>query len=306
LGKGSYGVVVKAVDLELQAEVAIKVIKNQPLFEKQAEIEIQISHALNYSDPHDEYHIARFFYYFRWNGHLCLVFELLSRSLYDLLRLTEFKGVSLKLVRKFAKQILQSLFYLGQLKFIHCDIKPENILQQDPDKGDIKLIDFGSSCTSGSKTYKYIQSRFYRAPEVLLELEYGCPIDMWSLGCTLVEMHTGEPLFAGRDETDQLAKISEVCGLPPDNMTRASPKIKKFFQQQGSGLKLRTNNVPISRDLLSILNVPRKSRIDTPGHTPSDYNNFFDLIKRMLCYDPRYRIAPTEALQHPFIVNTQS
>jgi len=246
------------------------------------------------------------FFYFRWRGHLCLVFELLSRSLYDLLKLTEYKGVSLKLVRKFAKQILQSLNYLSQLRVIHCDLKPENILQQDPDKGDIKLIDFGSSCSVGSKIYKYIQSRFYRAPEVLLELEYECPIDMWSLGCTLVEMHTGEPLFAGRDETDQISKIAEVCGLPPEHMIRASPKIKKFFLfQQGSNTyKLRTNTG--QRDLMNILNVPRKARVDTPGHTHADYNSFLDLIKQMLCYDPHLRITPIDALQHPFIVNNYS
>ncbi|RYG51546.1 hypothetical protein EON66_10650, partial [archaeon] len=68
----------------------------------------------------------------------------------------------------------------------------------------IKVIDFGSSCTADKKPYKYIQSRFYRCPEVILELPYSQPIDIWSLGCILVEMHTGIPLFAGRDETDQM------------------------------------------------------------------------------------------------------
>jgi len=48
--------------------------------------------------------------------------------------------------------------------------------------------------------YKYIQSRFYRSPEVLLGLQYDMSIDMWSLGCVLVEMHVGEPLFSGANE----------------------------------------------------------------------------------------------------------
>jgi serine/threonine protein kinase len=77
--------------------------------------------------------------------------------------------------------------------------------------------------------YKYIQSRFYRAPEILLELEYTFPIDVWSLGCILVEMHTGEPLFGGRNEIDQMSKICEVFGVPPKHMIEGSSKLKKFF-----------------------------------------------------------------------------
>lgn len=77
--------------------------------------------------------------------------------------------------------------------------------------------------------YKYIQSRFYRSPEVLLELKYSFPIDVWSLGCILVEMHTGEPLFSGQNEFDQMYKIISVFGLPPIEMIEASPKNMVFF-----------------------------------------------------------------------------
>jgi dual specificity tyrosine-phosphorylation-regulated kinase 1 len=88
--------------------------------------------------------------------------------------------------------------------------------------------------------YKYIQSRFYRSPEVLLELEYSHGIDMWSLGCILVEMHTGEPIFSGQNEFDQMYKICQVLGLPPSHLIEASPKWKKFFVYKGldsSGVK---------------------------------------------------------------------
>lgn len=65
---------------------------------------------------------------------------------------------------------------------IHCDLKPENILLVNPKRSEIKIIDFGSSCQLGEKIYSYIQSRFYRSPEVLLGLQYDMNIDMWSLG----------------------------------------------------------------------------------------------------------------------------
>lgn len=61
----------------------------------------------------------------------------------------------------------------------------------------VQVIDFGSSCFEGEQVYSYIQSRFYRSPEVMLGLGYGTPIDIWSLACILAELYTGYPLFPG-------------------------------------------------------------------------------------------------------------
>jgi dual specificity tyrosine-phosphorylation-regulated kinase 2/3/4 len=74
---------------------------------------------------------------------------------------------------------------------VHCDLKPENILLKGPTKSTIKLIDFGSSCFENERLYTYIQSRFYRSPEVILGMPYGMPIDMWSFGCILAELYSG-------------------------------------------------------------------------------------------------------------------
>ena len=86
---------------------------------------------------------------------------------------------------------------MRQQKIVHCDLKPENILLKEPNKSGIKVIDFGSSCFENEKIYTYIQSRFYRAPEIILEIEYSVGIDMWSLGCIAAELHSGYPLFPG-------------------------------------------------------------------------------------------------------------
>jgi serine/threonine protein kinase len=85
-------------------------------------------------------------------------------------------------------------------------------LLRHPKKSGVKVIDFGSSCRSNKRMYSYIQSRFYRSPEVMLGLPYSVSIDMWSLGCILAEMHTGEPLFSGSDQFDQMQKIVSVSG----------------------------------------------------------------------------------------------
>jgi dual specificity tyrosine-phosphorylation-regulated kinase 2/3/4 len=96
------------------------------------------------------------------------------------------------------------LKFLKEKDVIHCDLKPENILLKDPQKSGIKMIDFGSSCFQGERVYTYIQSRFYRAPEIILGVPYNPAIDMWSFGCIMVEFALGYPLFPGDDETEQL------------------------------------------------------------------------------------------------------
>lgn len=85
---------------------------------------------------------------------------------------------------------------------IHADIKPENILLCDNKSSDIKVIDWGSGAFVGQTIYTYIQSRFYRAPEVILGLKYSTEIDIWSMACVFAELFTGVPLFSGEEEKD--------------------------------------------------------------------------------------------------------
>ena len=162
---------------------------------------------------------------------------MLSLNLYELLKNTHFTGVSLNLIRKFAKQILKVLAYLARphVDIIHCDLKPENILLRHPKRSGIKVIDFGSSCKSSRRMYSHIQSRLYRSPEVMLGLPYSVAIDMWSLGCILVEMHTGEPLFSGTDQFDQMRKIVGILGMVPEDMllgANATHRLQ-FFEERG-------------------------------------------------------------------------
>ncbi|VDM97914.1 unnamed protein product [Thelazia callipaeda] len=235
LGKGSFGQVARAYDTLEQQDVAIKIIKNKKPFYDQAQIEIQLLEMMNSHESESRHYVVKLKTHFMWRNHLCLVFELLSYNLYDLLRNTDFHGVSLNLTRKFGQQLANTLLFLSspQLSIIHCDLKPENVLLCNPKRSAIKIIDFGSSCQLGRRIYQYIQSRFYRSPEILLGLQYDSAIDMWSLGCILVEMHTGEALFAGTCEHDQMMRIIEVLGMPPRHMIEAaSPqKRNKFFEK---------------------------------------------------------------------------
>ena len=116
--------------------------------------------------------------YFVFREHLCIVFELLSFTLYDLLKANNFRGFSITLVRRFAIQVISGLMFLKSSRIIHCDLKPENIVLINPKESSIKIIDFGSSCFEDERIYYYIQSRIYRAPEVILGVPYTTSIDM--------------------------------------------------------------------------------------------------------------------------------
>lgn len=130
---------------------------------------------------------------------------------------------------RFNIQILQGLLFLKKYNIIHCDLKPENILLKQKNKTGIKIIDLGSGCYEQEQIYTYIQSRFYRAPEIIFGIPYTCAIDMWSLGCILVELFQGYPIFPGEDEFEQVAMMMEVLDVPGAEFIEKGCRTKKFF-----------------------------------------------------------------------------
>ncbi|KAJ0402749.1 hypothetical protein ATCC90586_007660 [Pythium insidiosum] len=328
LGTGSFGQVMEAYDMHTGEEVAIKIVKKKKNFTSQAQTEISILEGLHATDHTARRFIVQLKDSFVHKGHQCLVFERLDSNLYELLRKTAFNGISLKLLRKLTRQILQAMEYLAHpsVNVIHCDLKPENILLVHPTRSQLKIIDFGSSCLSHKQLYQYIQSRFYRSPEVLLGIKYTTAIDMWSLACIMVEMHTGKPLFGGSDQHDQLRRIANVLGMPPRELIeRANPTFRREYfdeivvadgENRLIDYRLKLHKSPASSrlgggdsdaptTLADIIGVesggPGGRRLNKPDHTVQDYQLFLDLIQRMLDYNPATRITPAEALSHPFI-----
>jgi dual specificity tyrosine-phosphorylation-regulated kinase 2/3/4 len=233
LGKGSFGQVLKCYDHKLGTHIALKIVRNEKRFHRQAQEEIRILDNLKKLDKENAFNVIHMFESFSFRNHICITFELLSMNLYELIKKNKFAGFSLQLVRKFTHSILQCLEALNKSKIIHCDLKPENILLKQQGRSGIKVIDYGSSCYEHQRIYTYIQSRFYRAPEVILGAKYGMPIDMWSLGCIIAELLTGYPLFPGEDEADQLACIIELIGMPSAKTLDVSKRARNFISSKG-------------------------------------------------------------------------
>ena len=232
LGQGTFGQVVKCQNLKTQEVIAVKVVKNRTAYFNQSMMEVSVLDLLNSKlDKNDDHHLLRLKDTFIHRQHLCLVFELLSVNLYELIKQNQFRGLSTTLVRVFASQLLNALSLLNKARIIHCDLKPENILLKNLESPIIKIIDFGSACDERQTVYTYIQSRFYRSPEVLLGLPYSAAIDMWSLGCIAVELFLGLPLFPGSSEYNQVSRITEMLGQPPTWMLEVGKQSNEFFEK---------------------------------------------------------------------------
>jgi dual specificity tyrosine-phosphorylation-regulated kinase 2/3/4 len=139
IGKGSFGQVVKAYDHKLHQHVALKMVRNEKRFHRQAQEEIRILEHLRKQDKDNSMNIIHMFDNFTFRNHMCITFELLSINLYELIKKNKFQGFSLQLVRKFAHSLLQCLDALYKNKIIHCDMKPENVLLKQQGRSGIKV-----------------------------------------------------------------------------------------------------------------------------------------------------------------------
>ncbi|XP_062426322.1 dual specificity tyrosine-phosphorylation-regulated kinase 4 [Rhea pennata] len=291
IGKGSFGQVAKCMDHKTNELVAVKIIRNKKRFHSQALVEVKILDTLLKKDKDNTHNIIHMKEHFYFRNHFCISFELLGINLYELIKKNKFQGFSLSLIRRFTQCVLRCLQVLYQERIIHCDLKPENILLYHKGQGSVKVIDFGSSCYEHQRVYTYVQSQFYRSPEVIVGHPYAMAVDMWSLGCIMAELYTGYPLFPGENEVDQFACIMEVLGLPPADFIQAASRRRTFFDSKGLPRSITNSKgkkrFPNSKDLSTVLKT----------HDAA----FLDFLKECLMWEPALRMTPDEAMKHAWI-----
>uniref|UniRef100_A0A673IFW6 dual-specificity kinase n=1 Tax=Sinocyclocheilus rhinocerous TaxID=307959 RepID=A0A673IFW6_9TELE len=316
LGEGTFGRVMQCIDHRRGgARVALKIIKNVEKYKEAARLEINVLERINEKDPENKNLCVQIFDWFDYHGHMCISFELLALSTFDFLKENNYLPYSISQVRHMAYQICLAVKFLHENKLTHTDLKPENILFVNSDftitynvekKRDertvkntaVRVVDFGSATFDHEHHSTIVSTRHYRAPEVILELGWSQPCDVWSIGCILFEYYLGFTLFQTHDNREHLAMMERISGPVPSRMIRKTRKQKYFYrgrldwdENSSAGRYVRENCKPLRRYLLS---------------EAEEHHQMFDLIEAMLEYEPTKRLTLAAALRHPFFQSTIS
>ncbi|KAF4533166.1 hypothetical protein B566_EDAN001708 [Ephemera danica] len=211
---------------------------------------------------------------------LYLVFEHVDQDLATYIERCPPPGLSSNKIKDLMFQILCGIDFLHSHRIMHRDLKPQNILVTS--EGKVKIADFGLARTYDidMKMTSVVVTLWYRSPEVLLGLVYATPVDLWSCGCIMAELHMRLPLFGGTSEADQLDKIFNVIGTPQecDWPESASIPVHSFKSRQ-----------PV---------------MDLSNVVPELCPDAKHLLQQMLMFNPNMRVCASDALEHPYFRNS--
>lgn len=277
IGEGTYGVVYKCMELSSKEIVAVKKIRMEMEDEgipATAIREISILKELNHPN------IVNLREILMDDSRLYLVFEFVPMDLKKFIDSRPKKHLDEITTKSFTYQLLVAIYFCHVRRILHRDLKPQNILI-DTKHNILKVADFGLGRTFGLPIRVYtheVVTLWYRAPEVLLNTQrYGCPIDVWSIGCIFAEMAQGKPLFQGDSEIDQLFRIFRILTTPTEDTW---PGVSDLKDYKPTFPKWSDNKLADSVKNLSSGGV--------------------DLMRQMLVYDPSKRINARDSLQHSY------
>uniref|UniRef100_A0A2P2MM10 mitogen-activated protein kinase n=1 Tax=Rhizophora mucronata TaxID=61149 RepID=A0A2P2MM10_RHIMU len=281
LGRGASGIVCCARNAETNEEVAIKKVGNafdNRIDAKRTLREIKLLCHMDHENIIKIKDIIPPPMKESFND-VYIVYELMDTDLHQIIRSKQ--ALTDDHCQYFLYQLLRGLKYIHSANVLHRHLKPSNLLLNA--NCDLKICDFGLARTTSETDFmtEYVVTRWYRAPELLLNCsEYTGAIDIWSVGCILMEIIRREPLFPGRDYVQQLTLITELLGSPDDS---------------DLGF-LRSDNA--RRYVKQLPHVPKQPF----AHKFPDISPLaLDLAERMLVFDPRKRITVEEALNHPYL-----
>lgn len=278
LGTGTYGHVLRCIDQQTGEVVAVKVSHKESAYRRSALNEASILKTLNLSP-----NVLRMRETFEHEGRIHIACDMLHINLYELMRQRKFAITPLGQCREIGSIILKALGEVHAAGFMHCDVKPENVMMRSKhSETDCCLIDFGAIRRFHENQYYDIQSLWYRAPEVIAGVPYTTAIDIWSVGCMLYELHTGNPLFAGNDPQEQINLIIDLVGQPSQESRTTG---KNSYSLRFTGSSSRT---------------PKFLEDSIVGADPLEIEMFADVLYQMLSPDESQRYTVADCLKHPF------
>lgn len=318
VGLGTFGRVVECLDLRRsrkgshrgrdasRSHVAIKIVRNVKRYYESARIEAEIVNHVNRRGGRGTSHCAVLYDAFTWTSHYCMVFESLGPSLYDFLKRHNYQPFPMVCIRDFSRQLLETLEFLHSAKLIHTDLKPENILltnyrevsynwrgrtYQIPESTKVKVIDFGGATYDDEKKSSVVNTRQYRAPEVILGAGWSMPSDMWSAGCILAELYLGDLLFATHDNVEHLGLIEATIGPFPKRILKRAKNMElvdEVFDSVGQHRLERIlppDSAAYVRKTKPLEGIIRKEE------------RFVHLLRRLLVIDPERRATARESVR---------
>ena len=310
LGNAAFSKAVKCLDTKTNTLVCLKIIENNKNYFDQSLDEIKVLNFVNANGEPDELNFLKSIDFFYYKEHLIIVTELLNDNLYDfydyLLKNKIEEYFSMPRIQAIAKQVLTSLKYIHSLHLIHCDLKPENILLKCISKAEVKIIDFGSSNFIYDATSSYIQSRSYRAPEVIMGCNYDYKIDIWSLGCILAELYSKTVLFMSDSVHSLLARVIGIIGPIPEWMFEKGTTVNGMFCKEKllfmeadavNDTNANISTTSVGKKKMHVI-VPKRTLLKNRLHCEDQ--NFIDFLRYLLKIDPNERPTAEEALNHPW------
>lgn len=315
LGNGTFSYVFKCQLVSNPNHfVALKIIKNLEQYRATGIAEIRIHQMMNQAPDHPgKNHIICPLSTFEQDRHVCMVLPLLYRSLFEGISCSQSLIGHLGTIRLIMEQVFQALDFIHLNGIIHCDLKPDNILFSNEDFQTIKIIDFGSAMTGQGEIGQYIQSRFYRSPEVILGLPFNEKIDIWSAGCIAVELYLDFAIFACESDIDCIHSMLVLLGPIPAQILQVSQFWRKFFDLNPSGYVPKMNPVDVlltRNSYCSIYQEIGALPLDQliMNHNPIQSEEELKLVRSfshfvhcLLNYDVNSRLSAFQALHHPFL-----
>jgi serine/threonine protein kinase len=310
LGASSFSTTHQALDTKAAALVCLKVMHNRKSAFDAALDEVRVLRAVAAADPGGTSGCVRMLDFFYYREHFFLVTELLRANLHQVatasVRVSGGGGGSgtlraaasgpyftLPRVAAVARQLLRSLAFLHSLGIAHADVKPENVLLKSAAACEVALIDFGSATYVGADPpSSYMQSRAYRAPEVVLGCPYDGRIDVWSVGCVVAELIAGRVLFASDSGgAPLLARVTGIVGPPPAWMRARGTAAHRFYTPSGALFERAPGSGRAA--------VLRPKRSSLAARVRGADAGALSFLAAVLTVDAARRPTAAEALAHP-------